>query len=75
MTPTDAITAATITLMLSTMPTAVITESSENTMSTIPICTIVPQNSVAPVLVVTVPTVSSSLAWASTSIKISWEAL
>ena len=32
-TPTDATTAATITLIWSTMPTAVITESSENTMS------------------------------------------
>ena len=76
-TATEAITAATITLMLSTMPTAVMTESSENTMSTTPICTIVPQNNVAPVFTeLTAAGASLSLGWlASTSRKISCEAL
>ena len=47
-TSTDTTTAATMTLMWSTMPTAVITESSENTMSMMAICPITPQKSRLP---------------------------
>ena len=47
-TPTEATTAATITPIWSTMPTAVITESSENTMSMTAIWPMMPQKSLLP---------------------------
>ncbi len=70
-------TAAIMTPIWSTMPTAVITESSEKTMSRMAIWPMMPQNSAPRPAAAETPGVASGACWsrASTSMKISCEAL
>ena len=76
-TPTEVTTAATITQIWSTMPTAVMTESSENTMSMTAIWAMMLQNSLLPPALMASPSVcgGASSSRASTSTKISCDAL